>query len=283
MRLISFFCCERGVKKRKGDVLVNYHQGCYSNSFKDCLVGLLGAIESSSDCSVVFHFLLMQGGQGCLVLSDHAVTCGPACAPTTALAPSAPAARCGQSCLRRELLPAERKWTESQGCLLTFLPSRPPDSFRELPLLTYLLLVSLSFITSTHLFPRRASAKKRGTSDKPAAEPQPPRYSAGPVRVYSLVPGDVQPEHPMASAIPCPSPFAPTVPAHPGVLACRQSPTKGLGPARRHAGHESKGEALLATTVRFPKSRFPCLKETVSLLFLKESPKLPRSSAMAPV
>ena len=36
MGLISlfffFFGCEKGVKKRKGDVLVNYHQGCYSNT-----------------------------------------------------------------------------------------------------------------------------------------------------------------------------------------------------------------------------------------------------------
>lgn len=32
MRLISFFCYERGVKKRKVDVLVHYHQGCYSNT-----------------------------------------------------------------------------------------------------------------------------------------------------------------------------------------------------------------------------------------------------------
>ncbi|KAK4813504.1 hypothetical protein QYF61_009230 [Mycteria americana] len=47
-------------------------------------------------------------GQGCLVLSDRAVTCGPACAPTAALAPASPAARHRQRCLRRELLPAEK-------------------------------------------------------------------------------------------------------------------------------------------------------------------------------
>lgn len=40
------------------------------------------------------------------MLSDRTVTRGPACAPTTTLAPTVPAAGHRQSCLRGQLLPA---------------------------------------------------------------------------------------------------------------------------------------------------------------------------------
>lgn len=160
MSLISFFCCEKGVKKRKGDVLVNYHQGCYSNSFKDCLVGLLGAIESSSDCSVVFHSLLVQAGQGCLVPVNSASH-----ASITTVTPAMPALGAGKV--------QGKEGTQSQISSLNF-SLQAHREFQGSTFTHLLLLFSPPFITLTH-FPvgsqREAPDKAAGASQAPRAAP----------------------------------------------------------------------------------------------------------------
>lgn len=64
------------------------------------------------------------------MLSDRTVTRGPACVPTTTLAPAVPAAGHRQSCLRGQLLPADRVQGREadgvSGLFVNFSPFQTP-------------------------------------------------------------------------------------------------------------------------------------------------------------